>query len=214
MNVEFERVYSRLRKFLAVFVPLLLFTGALWFLYVFSKKHSYLEIKNDLSDVSWQNLSLASMTTLASYFVLTGYDFLGFAYVKVKLSFLKIAPISMMAFSLNNSIGLAGLAGLAIRIRNYSKWNVTLGDILRVATFSTLTFWVGLLSVGGFALLTSSLDISEWVLIPPEAFRLLGACALAAVASYLILCGMKRAPFVFRETTLEWPVLPLAFSQL
>src|SRR5262245_6049085 len=78
-------------------------------------------LRRELHAVSWRMLVAevfatppfllmsAIVLTALNYAVLTGYDFIAFAYIRKRLSISKIAATSFLAYAIANNVGFAML---------------------------------------------------------------------------------------------------------
>ena len=51
-----------------------------------------------------------------------------------------------------NNVGFAMLSGASVRYRFYSRWGVTAEELSRIVFSYSVTFWLGLLALGGLSL--------------------------------------------------------------
>ena len=111
----------------------------------------------DVSNISAWRLALAVLLTAVNYGVLTGYDFLAFAYLGKHLPPRRVAMTSFLAYAISNNVGFAMLSGASVRYRFYTRWGVTAEELSRIVFSYVVTFWLGLLLVGGLSLARSPL---------------------------------------------------------
>jgi len=150
----------------------------------------------------------------ASYLSLTGFDYLALRYVGRPLPYRKAALASFTALSLGHNIGLAALSSGAVRYRFYTRWGLSAGDVARVIVFCGITVGLGLLVLGGAALLLrSELAVEITGLTRPVVLVLSIGC-LALPGVYLILSAVVRKPLTIRRWSLEMPPLRLALGQV
>jgi uncharacterized membrane protein YbhN (UPF0104 family) len=88
---------------------------------------------------------------------LTGYDFLAFAYIGKTLSAPRIVLASFLAYAIANNVGFAMVSGTSVRYRFYTRWGITADDLSRIVFSYAVTFWLGLLLLGGLSLAASRL---------------------------------------------------------
>ena len=104
-------------------------------------------------------------------------------------------------------------SGAAVRYRFYTRWGVTAQELSRIVFSYSVTFWLGLLALGGISLVASPL---------PEAHELpvhelaapVGWLLLLTSVAYLVAVLVRREPIrIFR---LELPLPPprIGFAQL
>ena len=97
------------------------------------------------------------MLTALNYAALTGYDLLAFAYIGKALPRARIALASFLAYAISNNVGFAMLSGASVRYRFYTRWGVTAEELSRIVFSYSVTFWLGLLGLGGLSLVVSPL---------------------------------------------------------
>ena len=109
-------------------------------------------LRQELRAVSWDTLSsdvlgtppsllaAALALTALNYAVLTGYDFIAFAYIGKRLARARVAMTSFIAYAVANNVGFAMLSGASVRYRFYSRWGLTPGDLSRIVFSYSVTF--------------------------------------------------------------------------
>src|SRR6188472_374130 len=97
-------------------------------------------------------IGLAMVYTALNYLILTGYDQLAFLYIRRPIGRWQIAMASFVGYAIANNVGFALLSGTSARYRFYSRWGLSGQEISRVVLFYSGTFWLGLLVLGGWAL--------------------------------------------------------------
>ncbi len=150
----------------------------------------------------------------ASYLSLTGFDYLALHYVGCPLPYRRAALASFTALSLGHNIGLAALSSGAVRYRFYTRWGLGAGDVARMIVFCGTTVGLGLLVLGGAALLLRSGLAVEITGLTQGVVIALGIGCLALPAIYLILSAFVRRPLKIRQWSLEMPPLRLALGQV
>ena len=151
--------------------------------------------------------------TLVGFGVMAAFDRLGARYAGVALSHRQTAVAGSMASAFSQALGLPLLTGAPVRSRFYSSWGVDAPDIARIVTFTTVTFWLGFLALGGALFLSGAFEppgAPRWV--APSA-RLLGGLCVFAVLGYLAACGGRRSVTLMRQT-LDAPSLALGVGQV
>jgi uncharacterized membrane protein YbhN (UPF0104 family) len=147
------------------------------------------ELKNDSLKNIWQYLQGippghklgALILTALGYLVMTGYDLLGFKYIKQTLSIAKIARTAFISYAIGNTIGFTAFSGTAIRYRFYSHWGISNGKIAQLIVFTHLTFWLGLFAVGGIVFLIDPLTLPKVLKLPFNSVHPLGLVFLCFV---------------------------------
>jgi phosphatidylglycerol lysyltransferase len=104
------------------------------------------------------------------------------------------------------------LTGGSIRYRFWAS-RVPTGAIARAVTFSMVTFWIGILAVGGMALLVAPEDAAR-AGGPAAARHPAGLLLVGSVAGYLGWNLFRRGPLAIGRWRLPVPGPRLAFMQL
>ena len=150
----------------------------------------------------------------ASYLSLTGFDYLALHYVGRPLPYRRAALASFTALSLGHNIGLAALSSGAVRYRFYSRWGLSAGEVARVVLFCGITVGLGLLVLGGAALLLRSGLAMEITGLTRPVVAAMGIGCLTLPAAYLILSAFVGKPLRIGRWSLDMPPFRLALGQV
>ncbi len=206
-------VFERLRRALPALIGLVLFVLALAVLRRELQAATWREIVRQVWSTPGPRLALAVILTAVNYAVLTGYDFLAFAYIGKRLSWQRVALASFLAYAISNSVGFAMLSGASVRYRFYTRWGITAEELSRVVLSYVVTFWLGLLLLGGVSLATSPLP--DALAFPGRAAVVpLGWALAAASVAYVAASMVRRAPLRFGRFELPLPTPQIASAQL
>jgi phosphatidylglycerol lysyltransferase len=211
-----ERKRLDLLRWLHRLAPLLgvaLFAFALWLLHRELRNYRYADLVRVLRALPRARIWLAVALTAVSYAVLTLYDALGVRYVRRKLSYGRIAIASLVGYGVSMTLGFPLLTGAPLRYRMYSRWGLSAGEIARIIAFYSVTFWLGSLAVGGFALLIDPPPLPPQLGVDPAWVRPLGALLLGVLAVYLVLSALGTRMTV-RGSPVEMPSLGVAVAQV
>src|SRR5918993_3905982 len=150
----------------------------------------------------------------ASYVCLTFFDYLALRYVGKPLPYPKAALASFTSLSLGHNIGLAALSSGAIRYRFYTRWGLSPVQVAKMIVFCGVTVGLGLMVLGGAALLLRT-ELAEEItgLAKPVTIGL-GIGCLAIPLLYLILAAVIHRPLVIRHWSLDMPPLWIAIGQI
>lgn len=205
---------SRWRSLLAwVLTPLALALAA-WLLYRTLGRYDADQLRAAVAAVPASRLLGAAGFAAASYLCLTGFDFLGTRHVGRPLAYRRVALASFTSLALGHNIGLAALSSGAVRYRFYTRWGLSPAEVAKVILFCAVTVGLGLVVLGGAALLLQP-ELAQQVtrLDRPAVLALGAACALVPVA-YLALSALATGPIRLRSWSLEMPPPRLALAQL
>jgi uncharacterized membrane protein YbhN (UPF0104 family) len=167
-------------------------------------------IFNHIRALSPLTLILALGLTLLNYGFLTGYDTLAGWFVHHRLPYRKTALVATVSYAISNSVGLALLSGSAIRYRFYAAWGLSPGQIAQIIAFCNLSFWVGLLAIGGLVFAIEPLTIPGLLHLPFATVHPLGLLFLGVIGAYLGLSSCRRRPLKIGGWVV--PHLPLRLS--
>jgi phosphatidylglycerol lysyltransferase len=206
-------MFDRVRHALPWLAGLAVFLLALEVLRVELHAVSWHEITADVFATPLSHLLLAVGLTVLNYAVLTAYDFVAFAYIGRRLAPVRIAVASFLAYAIANNVGFAMLSGASVRYRFYSRWGIGADDLSRIVFSYSVTFWLGLLAMGGVSLIVTPLpeaaDLPARWLIAPAGWTL-----LAVVAAYLIATVVSPKPLSFGRFVLPLPRPAIGVAQL
>ena len=182
-------------------------------------------LRRELHTVSWRTLSttltgmplrlvLAAVgLTALNYAVLTAYDFIALRSIGRTLPRWRVAFASFLAYAIANNVGFAMLSGASVRYRFYTRWGISADELSRVVISYSVTFWVGLLTLGGLSLLVSPLPAALGLPAPALA-QVIGVLLLGVTAAYVIASWRHREPFHIKGFEIGFPSVSLALLQV
>jgi len=203
----------RLRRVLPVVIGVVLFAAAVHVLRTELGAASRHTLVRDVFGTPPRQLVAALVLTAINYAVLTGYDFLAFAYIRRRLPHGRIALTSFVAYAIANNVGWSMVSGASVRYRFYTRWGITADELTRIVFAYSVTFWIGLLLLGGVTLAASPLPVVEgsrlsgWV--APAGWLL-----MAGSLGYVAASFVRREPLRVRRFSLPVPSPRLATAQL
>jgi uncharacterized membrane protein YbhN (UPF0104 family) len=156
MKIRFSRLLGPL-------LVLLLFGAAVYLLCTQLTVDDLRKIGRRLEDIverSPGTIVAAIGLTALNYLILVGYDLLAVRYVGVPLPLRRVALASFTAYTCGYNFG-STLAGTSIRYRLYSAWGVPPMKILQLLIILALTFWFGMLFLGGVVFIAAPLDLPD-----------------------------------------------------
>jgi glycosyltransferase 2 family protein len=213
-TAEDRQAKSGLKRILTpIFVAAVLALAA-FLLYRTWSRYSLEEIAGSLSAIPTYRLLLAAMFAGLSYLCLTGFDWLATRYVGHPLPYRYVALTSFISLSLGHNIGFAALSSGAIRYRFYSRHGLQLEEIAKIILFCATTVGLGLLLLGGGALVLQSPLAAELTGLEEPTVIGIGALCLLLAATYVALAALVRKPLRFRRWSAEMPPLRLAMGQV
>lgn len=187
---------------------------AAFLLYRTLSRYSMDELLAAVAAIPVARLAAAGGFAAASYICLSGFDYLALRYVGKPLPYYKAAWASFTSLSLGHNIGLAFLSSGAVRYRFYTRWGLNAEDVAKVILFCGITVGLGLMVLGGAALMLRSDLAVEITGLSKGLVIGLGAVCLLLPAAYLVLAAFVRTPLHIRKWSLEMPPLRLAIGQV
>jgi len=158
-------------------------------------------------------LAAAALLSLVSYGLYAAFDLVGRRLAGHSLSVARTLGTAAISYAFNLNFG-AWVGGLAMRLRLYTRWGLSVPGVLQVVAYSMVTNWLGYLWVGGVVLLWAPPQLPpEWML-PEAGLRAVGLAMVAAALAYLALCRFARQRrLTWRKRTLTLPSGGLATLQ-
>jgi uncharacterized membrane protein YbhN (UPF0104 family) len=144
------------------------------------------DIVRQLAAIPRWSVGWAIALTILNCWVFTGYDTLAARYVQQPLPYPQTALASVTSIPISNSVGLALLSGSAIRYRLYTSWNVPSLKIAQIIVFCNLSFWLGLLSVGGLLFAWQPVEIPSSLHLPFPSTQPIGVIFLSVIVAYVL----------------------------
>jgi len=197
-----------IKKYAGPAFGLLLFCGAMWFLFQKMQSISWQEFWQALGAISPLCLLGGGCLVALNYGVLTGNDYVALRYATTvgllgpppaetdpsppRVGYRRVALASFLGYAFANNIG-AVAAGIPIRARFYGAWGLRPTQILTLIGFLSLSFWVGFGVVGGWFLSLVEVPVPEDISLPVSS-RVLGLIYLAGTLLYVALCTLWRRP--------------------
>ncbi|AHG87645.1 Lysylphosphatidylglycerol synthetase, domain of unknown function DUF2156 [Gemmatirosa kalamazoonensis] len=144
----------------------------------------YRDVTRGLHAIPTTQVATALALTALSYAILVGYDALALRYVRHRIAAWRVAFGSFVSYAVSHTLGFPVLTGGAVRVRFWSAWGLSTGEIGQAVSFAGATFTLGMVLMGGLVLVLE--PSSKMALVHlSAAVRPLGAVALLLVAAYV-----------------------------
>ena len=205
---------SSIARRLLPLIAVVLFGAALWVLHDALREFHYHHILAQLRAIPHSQVLTALGLTALSYLILTSYDHLAISYIRHPLGSVKVSLSSFISYAFSNSMGLSLLTAGSIRYRLYSAWGLSAEEVARLVAFTVLTFWLGIVTVGGTVFLVEPPDMLALHHLSIHSARPIGLLFAALVAGYLLAVSFRKRPFRLRNWILPLPSIRLAWTQL
>ena len=167
-----------------------------------------------LAQIPASAIVLALIAAALGYGTLTLFDPLALHYLGKRLPYRRTALASFTGYAFSHNLGLGWLSGGAVRYRLYTAWGLSSLEIGIVLAFNTVTTFLGLGSILALACLGEPDEIAGILRIPQPVVVALGLALGVAVAGYLALSVIRRAPIRFAGWQLDMPRPTIAAAQL
>ncbi|MGB4946110.1 MAG: bifunctional lysylphosphatidylglycerol flippase/synthetase MprF [Candidatus Competibacter denitrificans] len=190
-----------------------LFAMALWALHQALADYRYQDVTAYLGRLPLLNLATALAATALSYLVTTGYDWLALRYIRRPLPWRQFGFAALLSYAFSNSVGLSVLTSSSLRYRLYSSWGLTTVEIAKIVMFTTLTLWLGILTIGGAILALNPLDLATIPYLVLDS-RWLGTLLLTPPVLYVLLGVLRRRPIPLGPWALPMVRPRLALPQI
>ncbi len=213
--VEVRRLVERYRTPIGVLVVLALIGLGFAALEHLTQEIRFADVRAALHGLSGAKVALALLATAGSYLALTFYDVLALRTIGRPLPWRTAALASFTSYTLSHNLGLALLTGGSARYRIYSAAGLDGPDVARVVTIASGTFWAGVVSVTGVALLLhpGALDLAGLRLSAGEV-QAAGWAVVALTVALLGACAVVRTPIRLFGFTLPLPSPQLLLMQI
>ncbi len=180
---------SRLARAARLLLPAVLLAAAGWTIHAELRGFRFHDLRASGAALPRGALGAAAAIAAVDYLLLSAYDVLGLRYAGRALPYPRVLFTSFVSYAFGNNVGFALLSSSSVRYRLYSQWGLSGVEIGKVVGFTAITLWVGLLPLGGAALLAGAP-----VPLAPWAARGIGAAALAVTAAWLAYWITARRP--------------------
>ena len=209
MNILNERLW----RGVSAVVGLIAFLAALVTLGRELNAETWRTISRDVIATRPSALAMAVVLTALGYATLTGYDFVAMAYVGRRLPKGRIAWVSFLAYAIANNVGFAAFSGASIRYRFYTRWGVKADELSLIVLSNSISFWLGLLLLGGASLALTSVPPAT-AIARPHWVAAIGGGRVGVSLAYVALVGVWRLPIRVRGFVVPPPRTRLAVAQL
>ncbi|HEV7267826.1 MAG TPA: phosphatidylglycerol lysyltransferase domain-containing protein [Falsiroseomonas sp.] len=193
---------------------LVLLVAAIWVVQKEFRSLSVADVRAALFAIPNAALWTAAGWTLLAYAVLTIYDRLGSVYAGHPVSYARTSLASFCAYTLAHNLGFAAVSGAAVRYRFYAAWGLPPLAIAKVVAFTSLTFGLGALALGGLVLVVEpevvpglGEHVPHWIM------QAIGLCAWGILAAYLTMSRIRSHVTLFRHR-IDLPGFRMALAQV
>lgn len=201
-------------KFIPPFAGAAILAVALVFLYRELGSYHLADIAGKMRDFPHRKLAAAIAVTVISYITVTCYDFLAFSYIKQKLPYPRIFFTSLVSYIFGNNIGMSVLSSGTVRFRFYSAAGVSSVDIVKIITFTAVTFWIGIITLAGIVFIFEPVNAPALLHLRFFSLRSLGVILISVVLLYMAITVFYSRKISFRELEIEIPGWKTGLGQI
>ncbi|ACI58604.1 conserved hypothetical protein (plasmid) [Rhizobium leguminosarum bv. trifolii WSM2304] len=187
---------------------------AVFLLYRIFEQYSLYQIVQSVRSIPLSSFCTALLFAAASYLCLGCFDLLAIRSLNKSLPYPKIALASFISLSLGHNIGFAGLSSGAFRYRFYSRWGLTTEDVAKIILFCGVTVGLGLITLGGLALIVNPGDAGRLLRLDPASVRIFGVLALIVPVVYAALAFFIRGKLRLWRWSFQLPRFSIALAQV
>lgn len=159
-------------------------------------------------------LMAALVLASASYVVLVGFDWLGLHHGGRRLPAGWVALVSFASHAVSHNAGFAVLSGGSVRLRMYSAFGLSAGEVAGVIAFAGLSFALGAAALAAAAFLSQAGAVGGALHLPPAAVRAAGVVVAAVLAWHLGRSGRGRSEIAVGAWRFAVPPLRLGLAQM
>jgi len=199
---------------LTLAVALVMFFAAIFVLYRELENTRFIDVVGSLEALPKTRVIVALALTAASYLLLTAYDFLALHYVGHKLSLWETLFASFIAFAFSNNLGFALMSGSSVRYWIYTGFGLGPVEIWETVAFCTLTYALGVTTVGGLMFLSDPAAISSILNLPQSLQWAAGIIMIVIGVAYLTIIVARRGPIALWHYQLRLPSLGCGLMQI
>ena len=160
---------------------------ALFVIHEISGKLHLHQIETALAATSFQTVAPALAFTFVSFIAMACYDVMAVRRVAPGKVPVRLAMFAgFVGYGFSNAIGFHVFVGGPVRYRIYQSAGADAADVGRIVGISLLTFWGGLLTIVGLALLFDPVGLPALALLTPAGDRIIGGAIMAGLAAGIV----------------------------
>jgi uncharacterized membrane protein YbhN (UPF0104 family) len=152
--------------------------------------------------------------TVASYGTLSCFDWLALRHLGRRLPVATSTLVSFVSHAISHNAGFAILTGGSVRLRMYSAFGLSPGEVGGVIAFAGLTFALGVAALGGTAFLVEAPTVATLLHVPSLAVRAVGAGIIVGLAAYLAWSTALKRPLRIGRWSFVLPQAGTGLAQM
>lgn len=195
-------------------VSLALFVVAVLAIRRILEEISYAHLLDAVAALSAKQITVAALFTLASYVVLTGYDWSALRYLRRRVPYRTIALATFCGCAISNAVGFNILSGASVRYRIYVPAGLNSLDVAGITVFGMAAFSVGVSLVTAVAVVVYPEMMAGLIAVSPTWLRIIGILAMIPLIGLVVLSFLRRAPVRIGWWHVRLPTGRIAVAQL
>lgn len=195
------------------YAPVLLFCVALFIIHKELETHEFSGLLKHWNNIPWSVALIACGLTLVNYLLLSLYDVLALRSLGYRtIAYKHILFTSFVSFAISNNTGHAWASGGSIRYRFYQKMGVQGWDIAKISAFLSLTFFIGLMTLGLASIFLAPPNVLNHIDHSYIFYVPILVCAGFLIAYWTIVLFVKK-PIKIKELSIDIPSAKTALLQ-
>jgi glycosyltransferase 2 family protein len=174
----------------------------------------FADVVDAIRATSGAQMLAALLFTALSYVALTGYDVAALWQIGHAAPYRVKALAAFASFAIAFNLGFPIITGAAVRYWIYSRVQMTALQVANVTVITGVTFWLGLTTVIGFALVKAAEPLAALDHLPVAMHFAVGVLVLGSVAAYCAWVALEPRRVQLRGHTLELPGPASTMAQL
>jgi uncharacterized membrane protein YbhN (UPF0104 family) len=208
-----KAVTAKTTNRLTLVIALAMFVAAIFVLYYELANTRLADVLDYAKAMPKTRMLGAVGLTATSYVLLSGYDFLALHYARKLLRLKQVLFASFVAFALSNNLGFALVSGGSARYRIYSGYGLTPVEIGEVVAFCTLSYALGVTTVGGLMFILKPVSLASILRLPWQLVQAIGMMLLVATVIYLAVVATLSKPISLGSYRLRLPSIEQGLAQ-
>lgn len=196
------------RRLLSLVTGAALLVLALWVLRRWASHVTLADLSHELAEIGPAQVGLAIGSTALSFVALIGYEYYAVRFTRRTLPFTTVALYSFITQSISHAAGFAIFVGATIRYKLYGGRGFDFVDVAKIQLYFTTTFGLGVLALGGMALVADPAPLATAVGTSMLLWRLIGLALLLVVAAVVFTGAVMHRRYRIFGHLIDLPDTP------
>jgi uncharacterized membrane protein YbhN (UPF0104 family) len=205
--------FPSIHKLSPIFTSIV-FGFAIWVIVVELRHHSLSQIITKIREIEPSRVALALCLVVPGLLALASYDLVAARYLRLGIGWWRPLSTGLLGYSITNTTGHAVIIGALLRLRIYTRWNITGKQVGEVVGFGVLTYYLGLSVTAAAAFIFEGGDLASVLgkvpgigpVIGHALFRIaVPIILLTGVLGWFLLLCLRRRPIKFLKHEFKLP---------